>query len=109
MGLLRTDADFRRLWLGHTISQFGTQIGMLAIPLTAAITLDAGTFEVAALTALQYLAFLLVGLPAGAWVDRMRRRPVLVVTDLARAGLIASVPPAQPRATASVSSVPGSR
>jgi MFS family permease len=86
--------DFRRLWIGHTISQFGSQIGMLAIPLTAAITLDASTFEVGALTAFQYAAFLLVGLPAGAWVDRMRRRPVLIAADLARAGLIASVPAA---------------
>jgi MFS family permease len=94
MGLLRTHADFRRLWTGHTISQFGTQIGMLAIPLTAAVTLDATTFEIAALTALQYLAFLLVGLPAGAWVDRVRRRPVLVAADLTRCGLIASIPAA---------------
>src|SRR5688500_5312212 len=86
--------DFRRLWLGFTISQFGTQIGMLAIPLTAAVTLDATTFQVGALTAFQYAAFLIVGLPAGAWVDRTRRRPVLIATDLARAALIASVPAA---------------
>ena len=86
--------DFRRLWLGHTISQFGTQIGMLALPLTAAVTLDAGTFQMGALTAAEYAAFLLIGLPAGAWVDRMRRRPVLVAADLARAALIASIPAA---------------
>ncbi|MGC9666551.1 MFS transporter [Planosporangium sp. 12N6] len=85
-------ADFRRLWLGSTVSQFGTQVSMLAIPLLAVVTLDATTFQVGALTAAETAAFVLVGLPAGAVVDRLRRRPVLIAGDLLRVGLVASLP-----------------
>jgi MFS family permease len=91
-GLILGHPDFRRLWLGETVSEFGTQISVLAMPLTAVATLHASTFQVALLTALQTAAFLLIGLPAGAWVDRMRRRPVLIGADIVRALLLASVP-----------------
>jgi GNAT superfamily N-acetyltransferase len=84
--------DFRRLWIGSTISQFGTQVSMLAVPLVAVVTLHASTFQIGLLTALENCAFLIIGLPAGAWVDRMPRRPVLIVADLLRAALLVSVP-----------------
>lgn len=91
MSLFR-HADFRRLWVADTISQVGTQVTVIALPLVAVLFLDATTFQVGLLTAAQFAAFLLVGLPAGAWVDRMRRRPVLVAADLARALLLGSIP-----------------
>ncbi|MGH3938336.1 MAG: MFS transporter [Pseudonocardiaceae bacterium] len=84
--------DFRRLWVGDTISQFGTTISRLALPLLAVLVLDASTFEVGLLVAFETVAFLLIGLPAGVWVDRMRRRRVLIVNDLVRAVAIGSLP-----------------
>ncbi len=91
-GLLRHHADFRRLWLGEGISLVGTQVSLLALPLVAVTDLHASTFEVAVLTATEMVAFLFLGLPAGAWSDRMRRRPVLIVGDLGRVVILASVP-----------------
>ena len=87
--------DFRRLWIGETVSQFGTQITFLALPLVAILVLHASTFEVGLLTALDTLGFLIVGLPAGAWVDRMRFRSVLILNDLVRAIALGSIPLAQ--------------
>ena len=87
--------DFRRLWIGETVSQFGTQISQLAIPLVAILVVHATTFEVGLLTTFEFLAFLVVGLPAGAWVDRMRFRIVLIVNDLVRAAALGSIPVAQ--------------
>ena len=84
--------DFRRLWIGETVSQFGTQITFLALPLVAILVLHASTFEVGLLTALDTLGFLIVGLPAGAWVDRMRFRSVLIVNDVIRAAALGSIP-----------------
>jgi len=84
--------DFLRLWAGDTISQLGTMVTLIALPLLAIKVLDATPFQVGLLTTCETLAFLLVGLPAGAWVDRMRRRSVLIVGDLARALLLASLP-----------------
>jgi MFS family permease len=84
--------DFRRLWIGETVSQFGTMISQLALPLVAILVVHATTFEVGLLTALESVAFLLVGLPAGAWVDRMRYRWVLIVNDVIRALAIGSIP-----------------
>jgi MFS family permease len=84
--------DFKLLWAGDTISQFGTQVTVLALPLLAVTALHASPFEVGLLTTFEFLAFLLVGLPAGAWVDRMRRRNVLIVGDLGRALLLGSLP-----------------
>jgi MFS family permease len=84
--------DFLRLWGGQTISQFGTQVGQLAIPLAAILVLDASAFEVALLATVEYLPFLFFTLPAGVWVDRLRRKPILVLGDLGRAAALASVP-----------------
>jgi MFS family permease len=84
--------DFRRLWIGETVSQFGTFISQLALPLIAILVLHATTFEVGLLGTLEMLAFLVIGLPAGAWVDRMRFRLVLIVNDLVRAAALGSIP-----------------
>lgn len=84
--------DFRLLWAGQTISRVGTEISLLALPLIAIQILGATTFEVGSLTAVETLPFLLVGLPAGAWVDRMRRRRVLLVADIGRLVALGSIP-----------------
>ena len=84
--------NFRKLWVGDTISQFGTQVSQLAIPLVAITFLGASAFEVALLGAIEMLPFLLFTLPAGAWVDRMQRRPILITGDLGRAIALASIP-----------------
>jgi MFS family permease len=84
--------DFLKLWSAETVSRFGSEFTLLALPLAAIDVLHASAFEVAALTTVEYLPFLLVSLPAGVWVDRLRRRPILIAGDLARAVLLASIP-----------------
>ncbi len=86
--------DFRRLWAAETISQFGTQVSLLALPLVAVVLLGASPFEVALLGTVEFLPFILFSLPAGAWVDRLRRRPILILGDLGRAVVLATVPAA---------------
>ncbi|GGO04679.1 MFS transporter [Microbispora rosea subsp. aerata] len=86
--------DFRRYAGADAISKLGSQVSLVALPLTAALTLHASPFQVGLLTAAEMAAFLLVGLPAGAWVDRMRRRPVLVAADVIRASALLSIPAA---------------
>lgn len=83
---------FRRLWIGETVSQLGTAVSQLALPLVAILAVHATTFQVGLLTALETAAFLVVGLPAGAWVERMRFRRVLIVNDLIRAAALGSIP-----------------
>ena len=84
--------DFLRFWSAETVSQFGTQVSNLAIPLAAILMLDASAFEVAALGTVAFLPFIIFTLPAGVWVDRRRRRPILVAGDLGRAVLLGSIP-----------------
>jgi MFS family permease len=84
--------DFLKLWSATTVSQFGTQISQLALPLVALLVLDASAFEVAALGVVEFLPFMLFTLPAGVLVDRLRRRPILIAGDLGRAGLLATIP-----------------
>jgi MFS family permease len=91
-GGLWRHGDFLRLWTGETISQFGSQISQLAIPFTAIVVLDATAFQVAALTTVEFLPFIVFTLPAGVWVDRMRRRGILIAGDLGRAVLLGSIP-----------------
>lgn len=91
MGLWR-HANFLRLWTGQTISQFGSQITLLALPLAAALTLHATPAEMGILSAAETAPFLLVGLFAGVWVDRLRRRPILLITDFARGILLLAIP-----------------
>lgn len=86
------DGNFLTLWGGQTLSQFGAQIGELAVPVLAVLLLDATEFEVGVLNAANVAAFLLVGLPAGAWIDRMRKRHVMIAADVVRAVALALVP-----------------
>ena len=90
-GLIR-HPDFLKLWTAETISQFGTQVSLLALPLIAATILNVPPFEFAMLATLEFLPFILLSLPAGVWVDRLRRRPILIVTDVGRAIALISVP-----------------
>lgn len=86
--------DFRRVWLADTISQLGTRMTFLAAPLVAVLALHASAFEVALVRACESVGALLFGLVAGAWVDRVRCRPVLLVTDLGRFLVLLSIPAA---------------
>jgi MFS family permease len=91
--LLLDAADFRRLWLGQTISVFGDQITQLGLPLVAVLTLGADATQMGTLTAFGLLPHLLFSLPAGVWLDRVRaRRRLMIAADLGRAALIASIP-----------------
>ncbi|HZR51234.1 MAG TPA: MFS transporter [Streptosporangiaceae bacterium] len=91
LGLLAT-RDFRVLWSGETTSCLGSSIGGVALPLVALGALHASVFEVSALTAAAWLPWVLIGLPAGAWVDRLPRRPVMITADLVSLTAFASVP-----------------
>ncbi|MDQ1510805.1 MAG: hypothetical protein QOG50_2649 [Actinomycetota bacterium] len=87
--------DFTLLWAGQTVSEVGSSVTTLALPLVAVLVLHATTFEVGALAACTNLPFLLVALPAGAWVDRWRKRSVLLRSDAGRVFVLGSVPVAQ--------------
>ena len=87
-------ADFLKLWTGQTISQLGSVVTRTAVPLVALLVLRAGPLEMALLVVSASLATLLVGLVAGAWVDRLRRRPLLIWADALRALLLLSIPAA---------------
>lgn len=91
-GSLFAHRDFRLLLVGQTTSQLGAQVSGVAIPLLAVLTLHASPLEVGIVTASSTVAFALIGLPAGAWVDRWRRRRILIASDLARAALLATIP-----------------
>ena len=84
--------DFRNLWAAETISQFGTQVSLLAIPLVAAVVLHVEPWQFALLGTFEFLPFVLISLPAGAWVDRLRRRPILILADIGRALALLSIP-----------------
>jgi MFS family permease len=86
------DLNFLRFWSGQAFSQFGGQITELAIPVLAVLILHASELELGFLNASALAAFLVIGLPAGAWIDRMRKRHVMIVADLVRAGALALVP-----------------
>jgi MFS family permease len=91
-GGLWRHADFLKLWSAQSISTFGTQISGIALPLVALYVLHATAFQVAALSTVEFLPFLLFTLPAGVWVDRLPRRPIMVVADLGRAAALGSIP-----------------
>jgi MFS family permease len=85
-------ADFLKLWTGQTISELGSVVTRTAVPLVALLVLGAGPTEMALLVVAGSLAILLVGFVAGAWVDRVRRRPLLIATDAIRSLLLLSIP-----------------
>lgn len=80
------------LWAAQSVSQFGSEITGLALPLVAIIVLDASTFEVAALAVVDWLPFFLFSLPAGVWIDRLQRRPIMIAADWGRAVALGSIP-----------------
>jgi MFS family permease len=84
--------DFLRLWLSQAISQIGSQVTFLALPLTAVLTVDATPGEMGLLTAMSSLPPLLFGLHAGVAVDRRNRRPLIVMSDVGRACLLGTIP-----------------
>ncbi len=84
--------DFLSLWGAETISQFGSQVSFLALPLVAILVLEESAFKVASLTSIEFLPFLLFTLPAGVWVDRLRRKPILVLGNVGRGLALLSVP-----------------
>ena len=89
---LNRDPRFLRLWAAETISHFGSSITGIALPFVAITLLNAGPLEVAILNLADFLPFLLIGLLAGALVDRLPRRAVLIGSDLGRAALILTIP-----------------
>ncbi|MBC7977600.1 MAG: MFS transporter, partial [Myxococcales bacterium] len=89
--LLR-DKAYRRLWTSILISSFGGQVTMLALPLTAAVLLHASPTQMGLLTAMEILPFVLFSLPAGVWLDRVRKLPVYIVGELTIGLVVASVP-----------------
>src|SRR5437867_8121574 len=84
--------DFLKLWAGQTVSLLGSSVTGLALPLAAVLVLNATPAQMGIMRAAQYLPFLLLGLFAGVWVDRLRRRPVLILADAGRALLVGSIP-----------------
>lgn len=94
--------DFLKLWTAETISVFGTQVTNLALPLVAAQILAVSSFEFGLLGTIEFLPFVLLSLPAGVWVDRLRRRPILVAADIGRAVLLATIPIAHALGTLSL-------
>ena len=84
--------DFLKLWTAETVSVFGTAVTQLAIPLIAATVLSVSAFEFGLLNTIDFLPFIFLSLPAGVWVDRLRRRPILIAGDLGRAVAIGSIP-----------------
>jgi MFS family permease len=84
--------DFMKLWSAQTVSQFGDEVTQLAIPFVAVLTLRVSPFELGLLAVFQFLPFILLTIPAGVWVDRMRRKPILIAADIGRAILLTSIP-----------------
>jgi MFS family permease len=93
-GGLLWQRSFRLLWIGETISQLGNAMAVVGVPLVAVIVLHASTFVIGVLTAAAWLPWLVIGLPAGAWVDRLPARRVMIACDVISAVVYASVPAA---------------
>ena len=85
-------SDFLRLWGGQTISEFGSLVGGAALQFTAILVLDASPIQVAVLAASTLVPGFLFGLLAGVWVDRLRRRPLMIAADIGRALALVSIP-----------------
>lgn len=91
-GRLLRQRDFLLLWTGQSVSDVGTAVSTIVLPLIAVVALHATPFQVGALAAAEWTPWLLIGLPAGVWVDRSRCRPLMIWCDVARAALIGSIP-----------------
>ncbi|HET9477541.1 MAG TPA: MFS transporter, partial [Dehalococcoidia bacterium] len=90
-GLWR-NSSFVKLWTGETISVFGSLIGRTALPFTAILVLDAGPLEIGLLYAAELVPAFLAGPFVGVWVDRLRRRPIMIAADVGRFALLATIP-----------------
>src|SRR2546426_8847262 len=88
---LWNNSDFVKLWLGQTVSHFWNGITGIALPLTAVLVLAATPTQMGLLGALDGVSVLVIGLLAGVWVDRVRRRPLLLVADLGRAFVLSTI------------------
>ncbi|MFN7993637.1 MAG: MFS transporter [Bryobacteraceae bacterium] len=86
------DPEFLKLWAGQTVSQLGSRISREGLPLTAVLVLGASPLQMGILSGVSGIAILLFGLIAGAWADRLRRRPILICTDLGRAAILSTIP-----------------
>jgi MFS family permease len=91
-GRLWRNANFMRLWVGQTISEAGTQVSALAVPTVAILLLHASPFQVGLLTALEFLPFPVLGLVAGVYADRLKRRPLMIASDLGRMVALLTIP-----------------
>ena len=91
-GVLWHNRNFLWLWGAQTVSEFGSQITGLALPLVAILVLHSSTFQVAVLGVVDWAPFFLFSLPAGAWIDRLRRRPIMIAADWGRAVVLGSIP-----------------
>src|SRR5919201_2880919 len=91
-GGLWRQPEFMKVWLAATISGVGSQVTVLAVPLTAVLVFGAGPAETGLLTAAGVAPMLLFGLVAGAWVDRLPRRSVRIIADLGSAVVITAIP-----------------
>ncbi len=89
---LWANRDFLRLWAAQTVSFVGSQVTLVALPLTAVLSLQASPAQMGMLRAVELAPALLIGLVAGAWVDRVRRRPILISADIGRALLLGAIP-----------------
>src|SRR5438034_9321408 len=89
---LWSNSDFVKLWLGQTVSHFGSGITGIALPLTAVLVLAATPTQMGILGAFDGASVLVIGLLAGVWVDRVRRRPLLLAADLGRALVLGTIP-----------------
>jgi MFS family permease len=91
-GALWQHHDFLKLWTGQSISELGSQVSQLAIPWVAAVVLHVSPIVFSIVGMLGFLPFIIFALPAGVWVDRLRRRPILIFGDAGRALLLATIP-----------------
>lgn len=92
LGLARRNRNFRLLWTGEATSKAGSAVTGVAFPLVAVVTLQASTITMGVLNAMAWLPWLLIGLPAGAWVDRLSRRRTMLAADLVSIVALLSVP-----------------
>src|SRR5437868_4878206 len=86
------NAEFMKLWIGGSISAIGSQVTVLAMPLIGVLIFGAGPAQTGLLTAASLAPMLLFTLPAGAWVDRLPRRPVRITADLISAAVVGCIP-----------------
>jgi MFS family permease len=91
-GRLWRQSDFMRLWFGQTVSETGSQVSQLAVPTVAILLLHATPFQVGLLTALEFLPFPVLGLVAGVYADRLKRRPLMIASDIGRLVALLTIP-----------------